>query len=382
MSIRIGFLLLDSAHHLYHALPIAVALSNLANMKVHLFTSTERNRRLIEQLLSDAYAGQHHCQITLLKPTHFYRLTRAWKRKPFPGLSAVLKPHLNTLRAYDGFVTPDRNLSILMKQAGFREKSYILINHGAGENAYGFQPDIDDYDFVLIYGQYFRQRLLNEKLLAADKMAVTGYPKFDWLKLPAPSHDSPLQTTANRLFTNDRPVVIYNPHFKRTLSSWFAIGMAILEWFYHHPEWNLIFAPHIMLAAKHELQLPAHFHDCQHMHIDVDSERLFDMTYLQHAQLYLGDVSSQVYEFVVEPRPCIFLNPSKHEWQADKNKGMWRLGQVISDVSELEAALSQALQNPSAYTETQRRCFNHMFDTTLGNDGKVAADAIAAFLER
>ena len=33
------------------------------------------------------------------------------------------------------------------------------------------------------------------------------------------------------------------------------------------------------------------------------------MTYTKQADIYLGDVSSQVYEFMLKPRPCIFFNP-------------------------------------------------------------------------
>ena len=34
---------------------------------------------------------------------------------------------------------------------------------------------------------------------------------------------------------------------------------------------------------------------------------------------YLGDVSSQVYEFMLEPRPCIQLNDHYADWQGDTN---------------------------------------------------------------
>src|SRR3546814_2965461 len=44
------------------------------------------------------------------------------------------------------------------------------------------------------------------------------------------------------------------------------------------------------------------------MHIDLGSERSIDMSYTGSADLYLGDVSSQVAEYLYRPRPCVFLN--------------------------------------------------------------------------
>ena len=39
------------------------------------------------------------------------------------------------------------------------------------------------------------------------------------------------------------------------------------------------------------------------------------MAYTQRADIYLGDVSSQVYEFLLNPRPCVFLNPRRFDWR-------------------------------------------------------------------
>ena len=49
--------------------------------------------------------------------------------------------------------------------------------------------------------------------------------------------------------------------------------------------------------------------------VDLDSHRLNDMTYTNAADIYLGDVSSQVYEFSTQPRPCVFINAHGVAWQ-------------------------------------------------------------------
>ena len=52
------------------------------------------------------------------------------------------------------------------------------------------------------------------------------------------------------LHADGRPVVLYNPHVSPHLSSWFRVGRQILDWFVEHDEYQLIFAPHVMLFER------------------------------------------------------------------------------------------------------------------------------------
>src|SRR3546814_13919965 len=61
----------------------------------------------------------------------------------------------------------------------------------------------------------------------------------------------------------------------------------------------------------------------------LGSERSIDMSYTGSADLYLGDVSSQVAEYLYRPRPCVFLNAQGVDWQEDPNYRFWSLGPVI-----------------------------------------------------
>ena len=60
--------------------------------------------------------------------------------------------------------------------------------------------------------------------------------------------------------------------------------------------------------------------------IDLGSERSLDMTYSRAADIYAGDVSSQVYEFLDRPKPCVFLNAHGIEWRDNPNFPNWDLG--------------------------------------------------------
>jgi hypothetical protein len=166
----------------------------------------------------------------------------------------------------------------------------------------------------------------------------------------------------------------------------------VLEYFYHSKDYNLIFAPHVMLfkrkihmtlegmTLKVRRPLQEKYARCPHMLIDTGSPASFDMTYTLAADIYLGDVSSQVYEFLVEPRPCIFLNAHGVSWQNDPNYAFWQFGPVVSDIPALDRALRAAPQDQARYRPLQEKAIRETFDLQSTPSSIRAADAIGKFL--
>jgi hypothetical protein len=104
------------------------------------------------------------------------------------------------------------------------------------------------------------------------------------------------------------------------------------------------------------------------------------MTYTDRADIYLGDASSQVYEFLRRPRPCVFLNTHHLAWRNDPNFAHWRAGPVIDDPADLGAALAQARQNhESVYRPIQQAMFDYSFELTEEPSSARAARALANF---
>ncbi len=101
------------------------------------------------------------------------------------------------------------------------------------------------------------------------------------------------------------------------------------------------------------------------------------------ADIYLGDVSSQVYEFLLEKRPCIFLNAHGINWQEDLNYLNWSFGQVVNNVSvDLKLALEQAFATHQQFLKKQQDVFDYTFyadaESTAAERG---AKAIAELLK-
>ena len=107
--------------------------------------------------------------------------------------------------------------------------------------------------------------------------------------------------------------------------------------------------------------------------VDLDSERLNDMSYTSVADIYLGDVSSQVYEFLTVAKPCIFIDAHGAPWKDNPNYAMWQFGPVCADMAQIMNALDQAKQHHGAYVEIQRA----MVADALGDSGDRAAEIAA-----
>jgi hypothetical protein len=138
-----------------------------------------------------------------------------------------------------------------------------------------------------------------------------------------------------------KPTVLYNPHPSPHLSSWYKHGRQVLEHFLNDDRYNLIFAPHVMLfhrpfvltIDKLRIDRPGiieqRYLDAPNIHIDLGSRASTDMTYTRAADLYLGDVSSQIYEFLHTQRPCLFINSHGVEHRGNPNYAHWQSGEVI-----------------------------------------------------
>jgi hypothetical protein len=121
--------------------------------------------------------------------------------------------------------------------------------------------------------------------------------------------------------------------------------------------------------------------DLDHMLIDLGSRRSIDMTYLSAADAYLGDVSSQVFEFILKPRPCVFLNPRGLAWRDDPDFASWRLGPVVETPEQVLQTLAAVGRWAEDYRPAQEAAAEAAFPELPEPAPLRGARTIAAFLE-
>lgn len=345
---RVAFLFIGGAHQVLHAAPAAAELSADGRFLVECRYIGDDVRAMLERVRDAWPTATFTCQ-PLKNPR--------WPLGPLLRLCGLknlkffyLWRNRRDLARCDAVVVTERT-STMLKHMGVR--CMIHLPHGAGDRAKGFEPRIRRFDLVIVSGAKDAARMVAEGLVRPERCAVSGSVKLGAIARFAA--DPAERRTA--LFGNDRPVVLYNPHFDNRLGSWSAWGRAVVAAFAAQSEYNLIVAPHIRmrgqasaaeLAALEALALPGR------IVVDPGSARSCDMSYTLAADIYLGDVSSQVYEFLSRPRPCVFLNAHGVAWQNDVNYASWHFGEVVDDPATVMAAIARASVRHQGYLPLQQ----------------------------
>lgn len=381
---KIGFLFNhDQIHQVAHSLPIALALLDVPSVEIVLATTNARLTAEVRRIAA-TFGRADIVIVELALETRVSRLTDAVLGRVAPTRKLlVYRDNLPFFRMLDALVVSERTSLLLKSRYGMDDLPILLADHGAGDRAIGFGAIASRFDYILAAGQKIRNRLVAEAGVDPARIAMAGYPKFDVpatgpINLPFPD--------------KDRPTVLYNPHVSPHLSSWYRAGRQVLDFFLESDRYNLIFAPHVMLferavtlsidklRAARAGTLDGKYFSAPHIHIDLGSAASTDMSYTNAADIYLGDVSSQIYEFLRWPRPAVFINVQRVAYRNDPNYAHWKAGPVIERVEELGRALVQAHEQRHWYTPVQRSLFSYTFDLNSERSSERAARAILGFL--
>jgi hypothetical protein len=383
---RIGFLFNhDQTHQVAHSLPIALAMAGQGFSGELIVATTNASLAAEVRRLGGDLIGTR-IQHVELGPSAFSRRMDAIFGKVLPASKLlVYRDNLDFFRKLDVLVVAEKTSLLLKKRYGLHDLAIVHTRHGAGDRAIGFDKASTGFDHVLCSGPKIRDRLIVEAGVDPDRISLVGYPKFDVLM------DAP----GKRFLPAADKVVLYNPHCSPHLSSWFRHGHGVFETFLADERNGLIFAPHVMLFQRQFVvtidkltvekpgAIPQRFLRGENIKIDLGSRASTDMTYTMAADIYLGDASSQVYEFLLKPRPCIFLNSQGHQWQGNPNFLHWTAGEVISSPDELPGAIARADElHELKYRSVQEALFRQSFDLRTKSSSVRAAEAISRFAER
>ncbi|HEU4968519.1 hypothetical protein [Sphingomonas sp.] len=373
-ELRVCFPLIAQIHQTYHSLPIALQMAlRHPRVEVHVACATREHLDAAQALARDCYPGAHVTFDLLALPSAIRASIPRFGQGIVPKL-AVLFGNLGYFGGFDALVVPER--TTLLLRPWLRRPKLVWTRHGAGDRARGFERDIRKFDFVLMAGDKIERRLLEQGLIRPGHYVTGVYAKLDLVRCKP----------HRPLFGNGRPTILYAPHFWRSLSSWPLVGRQVLDFFAASDRYNLIFAPHIRLfypPTPRKYRAFAAFEGLPHVRIDLGSTASADMSYTLGADLYLGDVSSQVAEFLVRPRPCLFLNPRRTEWRGDPDYRFWELGPVIESAAELGEGIERAFATHADYRAEQAAYACDSFGAALDEEtAPRGADATVDFLRR
>jgi hypothetical protein len=364
---RIAFLYVGGVHHVAHTLPVAAALSRKENVEVAAFCADQAVQETVQGVLADF----PEAQIEVERLRRFALLDKLGR--PSLAKLPMLWRSVRLLKDYHALVSAECT-SIALKRMVVTRPRFICQPHGAGDRAVSFEPRFRRFDRVLVAGPKTARRLV-ESGVNPRRVREVGYAKAEYLAFRARALPRPFQ--------NDRPIILYNPHFRAALSS-LPQAAKIVRAITAGTDFNLIVAPHIRtfegasaeeLAEWQSLAVP------DRVLVDTGSPRIIDMSHVAAADLYLGDVSSQVYEFLLlGARPCVFVNAHDVRWEDDPDYAFWRLGEVVS-ADAVVPALRAALAAPHRFADAQRAAVADTFGTLAGSAERAAEAILASFEE-
>lgn len=372
--LRICFLFNAQFHQVMHGMPTAVRLARKRGLEVHVVSPSRENlaiaRRIADELGGAPIQYIHHQPRIAGAVGSVSRGSVGTKKLTLSALRRMLE-------TYDAIAVPERT-SIALKQMGLAKPVLVQLDHGAGDGAFGYERRIRYFDFVLVAGKKQRERMLRADVIRYGHFSVVGYPKFE-------AADA-LRDRSWTPFKDNRPVVLYTPHYGAH-GSWDKAGLGVLNAFAEQREFNLIFAPHIRLFENAQVRRAwaesvAALASREQIFIDPGSRRSIDMTYTELADIYIGDVSSQVYEFLRRPRPCVFLNPHNLDWATNEDYAHWNFGPVTRSAEGIVDIVRSARESHGRYRPAQEAAFARTFDQRDTLPSERAATAIAKYLRR
>lgn len=354
MPTDIAFLAIAEAHQIYHWLPAALELARRSGVRVSVLSPSDTMLDLIGSYDPEGRLEPVRLTRPPLQPDSLFRQ---------PSRFATLLLNHRRIARYPVIVTTEISSARLRHMPGFSSRM-IHIKHGAGDREGGYKKGHAAFDLTIVGGEKDRRRLIARGLGTQDNVRVGGYPKFE------------LKANRQRFFSDDKPVLLYNPHFDAKLSSWINHGPSVMAALESLTDWNVIIAPHVKLAQR----VPPIVSAAPHIRVDMGSRHSIDMSYTMSADLYLGDVSSQVYEFLIAPRPCVFLNLDHHD-AAGAAFSHWRLGQVIDNMDALAPALARANGLQEGIRDVQEAAMRDSIDQSPIPASQRQADIILDFLK-
>lgn len=373
----------DAAHQVAHLAPIAGAMAWLhPGVETEVAYSSDVIRAQVEKLVRPEDAARIRWYELSLPRVIGSVAAMLDQLAPATRL-ARLRMNAQLFAGSDAVVSTERTCLRVKQRLDSRTAPlFIRVPHGTGDRSVTFHPDHRRFDLSLVAGRKMKDQLVANGVDAA-KIAITGYSKFEGIDIRKQPD----------FFGNGRPTFVYNPHFDPHLSSWFDAGPELLGWFASEAgqAYNLIFAPHVMLfrktvhispeykVGKVRPEIPKEALVASNILIDVDGPRLFDMSYMLGADGYIGDASSQIYEFLVRPRPVFLLDPNGALGsQGESTLPFLRTGRRTQYVAALVLALREWEALGERYRHAQEQLIAHSFALSDVPASERAANAIAA----
>lgn len=363
----VAFFFLGETLLIPHLYPVVEALAAEPNLRIDLWVSTSVHEALLRQWTSAL--GPAEIRIRRAPGYRSLKGHEDGRNPPLPNKLLMLARLVPYLRSTPVVVSAEQT-SLWIPTLLPMKARFVNILHGA--SSMGARDGRRRHAaWRMPVPSENEQQTYLQRGHDPSYVPVVGYVKSAFGK----SHQRP------PVFPETRPTVLYAPHWQQHRSSWWGWGREIVRQLVEQTRYNVILAPHQRLiegapelraileaAAKHP-----------HVHCDIDSFAMVDGSYTTAADIYLGDTSSQAVEFMARPRPCVFLNSPRVDWQSRADYALWRCGEVVDSPEQLMPALNRAPDCHTGFAVVQAEFVRGWHGDTSGAAAmRVAAHVLEA----
>jgi hypothetical protein len=370
MRDRVAFLFLGETLLIPHLFPVVEALADLApELPQDLWVSTSMHEALIGGWLAE----RPQAPIRIRRVPGFRTVAvDAGTNPPLPPKLPMLARLAPRLGRVPVAVCAEQTSLWLPRVLPMLPTRFVKTSHGVGSMSARDDRRRRAAWRTLVPSERERQTYL-VRGMPPERIVATGYVKAGFRQ----------RSYARPDFAEARPVLLYNPHWQQHRSSWWRWGEQVVRQVLAEGKWNLIFAPHQRLVERTP-EVRALCDELQgrgDVHCDFESFAAVDGSYTAVADAYLGDTSSQVLEFLVRPRPCVFLNAQQAAWADDPSYAMWVAGEVVDSLDALLPALARASAEHPRFAAAQATLAEGSLGDTSGAAPARAAGEILDVLK-
>ncbi|RST29548.1 hypothetical protein HMF7854_00900 [Sphingomonas ginkgonis] len=367
MRRRVAFLFLGETLLIPHLFPIVEALAGLdPGLPIDLWVATSVHEDLLTRWTAEFRSVR-------IRRAPGFRTVRAsdGRNPPLPPKLPILLRLVPYLLRTPVAVCAEQTSLWIPRVLPWLPTRFVKTSHGVGSMSARDDRRRMAAFHTLVPSEQERRTYL-DRGMAPERIIATGYVKAAFRQ----------RTPAKALFADERPILLYTPHWQAHRSSWPAWGRAVVEQLGAQRDWNVILAPHQRLVetAPEVREVLAGVSGLPHVHVDLDSFAMVDGSYTAVADLYLGDTSSQLIEYLVRPRPALFLDPAGRDWRADPGYAMWAAGEVVTDLADLAPAIARAPERHAGFLAAQTRTAADAVGDTSGAGAGRAAEEILRVL--
>lgn len=236
---------------------------------------------------------------------------------------------------------------VLRQKFQHLEKAYsktirnVHVPHGFSDKSFYLKKAANE-DITLVYGTHMLDMFRHEGVLQnLHKYVITGNYRYSYFKKNEAFYDKIMKEEILCRLDPDKKTLLYAPTWMdlEQSSTYFDSIDALLSQL--PKDYNMIIKPHPRLELDNTTAYYKIFGQCQkHPHVVVLADFPPIYPLLKYSDLYIGDMSSIGYDYLIFNRPMYFLNKENRDPKHDRRSFLYNCGvDIKSEEIPLIAAI-------------------------------------------